>query len=201
MAASLTVSVASLLVSSLALLISAGTFAANVLIHVDDLKLMVTEAPSITGNREEVTIHTGSLMTFLNMGRRPISITSIDLIVDEIDDTGKPLSARTVAKFEVQPFIVDAGKIVTKGMSTSPSILTIKPSNANGGETMKLLVGVWLTTSDGTMRVNTDLHAGLPIPTSGASLALTLNVMPREGAATLAAAQSLYHRRRFGFPW
>ena len=63
-----------LLLSALALLGSAAAFALNVLIRVDDLKLMVPTWPTMSGGRQKVTITSPQFMAFLNMGNRPIAV-------------------------------------------------------------------------------------------------------------------------------
>jgi hypothetical protein len=132
------ISVIALVVSAASLVISAATFANNFLIKTDDLKLMVTNGPQIGGNRQGLTVtSTDMSMTFINMGNRPFSIKSPNLSVEETDEAGKLLHSGQIGQFQVQPFIIKAGEILTKEVSIHDSPLTFKPTETSGRETIK----------------------------------------------------------------
>jgi hypothetical protein len=141
------------------LLGSAAAFALNVLIRVDDLKLMVPNWPTMSGTRQKVSITSPQFMAFLNMGNRPIAVTRVDFFVDETDAAGKSFHRAVVKQVQIRPFIVDAGKILTKEVSRVDSTVIFNPaeifklSDKNGGQTMnlKLRAGFSLVTPDGSI--------------------------------------------------
>jgi hypothetical protein len=200
---SVTISVIALVFSAASLLISGATFANNVLVKVDDLKLMVTNGPQMGGTRQGLTVTTtDTLMTFINMGNRPIAITSLNLLVEETDGVGKLLHSGQIGwQFQVQPFIIKAGEILTKEVSISDNPLTFKPAETSGSETIKLRAGFWLVTPDSSTYASTDLLSNFSLPPSGASQSVTIVVVPREGAATFSPTTTLYHNRSVALPW
>jgi hypothetical protein len=195
------VAMISLVFSALALLVSVATFATNVLIRIDDLELMIADGPSMSGSRQEVTITVGSpLMTFLNMGNRPISVTSIELLVDETDKAGKPLDRHSALVVPVEPFIIKAGEIATKEVKAPAGTVAIKPGETTGN--VKLLASFWLVTADGSVYASNALQPDLPLPASGSVLSVPgYSIVPREGALRMSPTSTLYHHRSFAFPW
>jgi hypothetical protein len=190
----------------LALLGSAAAFTLSILIRVDDLKLMVADWPSMNGTRQKVTITTPQLMAFLNMGNQPIAVTRIDLFVDDTDVAGKSF---LIKQFQIKPFIVDGGKILTKELGTSDNTVVFNPSeifkisDKNGGQTMnlKLRAGFWLLTPDGAIFTSIDLHSELALPPSGAAIQLGLVILSAEGPTRVSPIETLYHHRSFRVPW
>lgn len=192
------IALAAVFVAVIALLVSIG----SVLIQVDDLKLMVTNKPLMGGNHQEITVSTGTLMTFINMGKRPISITSVDFFLLETDETGKPLHSDQVKQFQVQPFIVKAGEIITKGLSTSDSPMTFKPTVATGSETIKLQARLALVTPNGSTYAALNDLSDFSLPASGTSLTLSFVVGPPPGSTTpLSPPTTLYHNWSVAPPW
>jgi hypothetical protein len=194
---------ASLLVSTLAFLVSLAAFTVN-LIRVDDLKLMVPNWPTMSGNRQNVTITSPQFMHFLNMGNRPIAVTRINFSVEETDALGK--HSAVVKQVQIQPFIVDGGKILPQELSPADGTVTFNPaeifklSDKNQTVTLKLRAGFSLVTPDGSIDSNINLHSELPLPPSGAATALSIVVERPEGTTQVTAPETLYHNRSL-LPW
>jgi hypothetical protein len=144
-----------LLLSALALLGSAAAFALNVLVRVDDLKLMVPTWPTMSGGRQKVTITSPQFMAFLNMGNRPIAVTRIGFVVEGTDAAGKQVKG--VKEVQIEPFIVDGGKILMKELSSADGSVTFNPaeifkiSDKNETMNLKLLAALLLVTPDGSI--------------------------------------------------
>ena len=192
------IALAALFVAVMALLVSIG----SVLIQVDDLKLMITNKPLMGGNHQEVTVSTGTLMTFINMGKRPISITSVGFFLVETDQTGKPLHSDQVKQIQVQPFIVKAGEIITKELRTSDSPLTFKPTATTGSETISLQARFALVTPNGSTFAPID-PSDFSLPASGTSYTTpSFTLLGPPGATQpLSPPTTLYHNWSVAPPW
>jgi hypothetical protein len=194
-----------LLLSALALLGSAAAFALNVLVRVDDLKLMVPTWPTMSGGRQKVTITSPQFMAFLNMGNRPIAVTRIGFVVEGTDAAGKQVKG--VKEVQIEPFIVDGGKILMKELSSADGSVTFNPaeifkiSDKNETMNLKLLAAFLLVTPDGSIQTNIDLHSELQLPPSGARAEVKIVISPAEGAARVTAPATLYHHRSLTVPW
>jgi hypothetical protein len=183
------------LVSVLALLVSIATFIVNVLIRVDDLKLlMVPNWPTMTGNRQQVTITSSPQLAFLNMGNRPIAVAGIDFFVDGVD----------VKEVQIQPFIVDAGKVLTKELSPADGTVTFNPAEKlklSENQTIKLGARFSLVTPDGFTVSSIDLHSELSLPPSGVTGVFQYSVVPPVGTARVTEPVTLYHHRALAVFW
>jgi hypothetical protein len=177
----------------LASLGSAAAFAFSV-IRVDDLKLMVPNWPTMSGSRQSVTITSPHFMAFLNMGNRPIAVTGVDFFVEGTDAAG----SAPVKELQIQPFIVDAGKILTKELSPDDTV-TFNPAEkfklSDKNQTIKLRARFSLVTPDGSISSNIDLHSELPLPPSGATTVLQFNFVPSKGTFRVTAPETIYHHR------
>jgi hypothetical protein len=112
-----------------------------------------------------------------------------------------------VKQVQIGPFIVDAGKILTKELSPADGTVNFNPaetfklSDKNQTMNLKLRAGFSLVTLDGSIDSNIDLHSELPLPPSGAAGALQVTILPAEGTARVTAPETLYHHRSLAVPW
>ena len=193
--------IASMIFSLISLLLALAAFTNEFFIQVDDLKLMVTNKPLMGGNHQQVTVSTGTSMTFINMGKRPISITSVDFFLVETDETGTPLHSDQVKQFQVQPSVVKEHETITKEISTSDSPMTFRPMATTGSETIKLEAHFVLVTPSGSTYASVDL-SDFSLPASGTTVTFGVVVAGPPGAANpLSPPTTLYHNWSFAPAW
>ena len=93
----------------------------------------------------------------------------------------------------MQPFIVKAGEIATKEVSTSDSPLTFRPTDRS--ETVKLRARFSLLTPDGLVYRDAELYDyRLPPQNGGDSMNFKIVV-------GMSPATTLYHNRSVALPW
>ena len=120
----------------IALLVSAATLYFNVLIRIDDVRLIVNGtleingARDVGGNVETVTITPKSFgMTFSNAGNRTVLINSVSLTAEQMDREGKYQACQSGrTSLELEPVQLKAGEIsIIKEMQVRGGRLSYKP--------------------------------------------------------------------------
>ena len=135
-----------------------------------------------------------------------VAVTRIDLFVDDADAARQSF---VIKQFQIKPFIVDAGKILTKEFGASDNTTIFNPSeifktsDKNSGQTMnlKLRAGFWLLTPDGSIFTSIDLHSELALPPSGAAIEVKGFIFSAERTTRVSPTETLYHHRSFRVPW
>jgi hypothetical protein len=132
-----------IVLSSLAFLVAAATFYFNVLIRIDDVRLIVNGTLDISGTRdvggdvETVTITPKSLrMTFSNAGNRAVAINSVSLTAEQMDREGKYQACQSgQTSLELEPVQLKPDEIsIIKEMQVSGGRLSYKPCDTRDPE-------------------------------------------------------------------
>jgi hypothetical protein len=107
----------SLLFSLLALGISSVTAYWSIIRQIDDVRLMVTRSPSFAfdSDKNQIKIHTEQILTYINLGNRPVAINGIRLWINQpnID----------LDKNEPRNKCFDSGPFVWVAADTDPVVL------------------------------------------------------------------------------
>jgi hypothetical protein len=131
----ITIPTANFILSMFAISLSAGTFYSNVLKKVDDLRLVVDGTVQLSGTRESLNATPTSLrMTLINAGNREVAITSVSLVVDQLDQSGLPKASclNNTVPFETEPILLKEGEISIQQMRVPGDFFTYKPCKPVG---------------------------------------------------------------------